>query len=45
MATKYTLLNPTILGDFKSQVQAKNSAQAAKIFYTNLSEHFNIYTK
>jgi hypothetical protein len=41
MATKYTLLNPTILGDFKSQVQAKNSAQAAKIFYTNLSEHFN----
>jgi hypothetical protein len=41
MATKYTLLNPTILGDFKSQIKAKNSSQAAKIFYTNLSEHFN----
>jgi hypothetical protein len=41
MATKYTLLNPTILGDFKSQITAKNSTQAARIFYKNLSEHFN----
>jgi len=41
MATKYNLLNPHILGDFKNQVTAQTSAEAAKIFYTNLSQHFN----
>ena len=41
MATTYTLKNPHILGDFKNQIKAANSASAAKIFYTNLSQHFN----
>ncbi len=41
MATKYTLLNPHIVGDFKNQVKANTSYEAAKIFYNNLSQHFN----
>jgi hypothetical protein len=41
MPTTYNLLNPTILGEFKNQVEASTSNEAAKIFYTNLSQHFN----
>ena len=41
MATTYTLQNPHILGNFKNQIKAKDSVEAAKQFYTNLSQHFN----
>ena len=41
MPTTYNLLNPHIIGDFKNEVTATDSAAAAKIFYNNLSQHFN----
>ena len=41
MSNSYTLVNPFIHGDFKSTVKSKNSVNAAKSFYKNLSEHFN----
>jgi hypothetical protein len=41
MGNKYKLVNPYIKGEFETKVGAKNSAEAAKIFYKNLSEHFN----
>jgi hypothetical protein len=41
MANKYKLVNPYIKGEFESKLSAKNSIDAAKVFYKNLSEHFN----
>ena len=41
MVNTYTLVNPHIEGNFKSNIKAKNSNEAANIFYKNLSEHFN----
>lgn len=41
MVNKYKLVNPYIKGEFESKVQAKNSVEAAKTLYKNLSEHFN----
>lgn len=41
MSNSYRLINPHIKGDMKTKVKAKNSVEAAKIIYTNLSEHFN----
>jgi hypothetical protein len=41
MVNTYILVNPHIEGDFKSKIKAKNSNEAANIFYKNLSEHFN----
>ncbi len=41
MANKYKLVNPYIKGEFETKLTAKNSIEAAKEFYTNLSEHFN----
>jgi hypothetical protein len=41
MANKYVLVNPYISGEFQSTVKANNSNEAAKMFYNNISEHFN----
>jgi hypothetical protein len=41
MVNKYKLVNPYIKGEFETKLDAKNSIDAAKIFYKNLSEHFN----
>ena len=41
MSNSYRLINPHIEGDMRTKVKAKNSVEAAKIIYTNLSEHFN----
>jgi hypothetical protein len=41
MSNKYKLVNPYIKGEFESKIEAKNSVEAAKLFYKNLSEHFN----
>jgi hypothetical protein len=41
MSNKYKLVNPYIRGEFETKVSAKNSVDAAKMFYKNLSEHFN----
>ena len=41
MVNKYKLVNPYIKGEFETKVEAKNSIDAAKTFYKNLSEHFN----
>lgn len=41
MSNTYKLINPHIKGDMVTKVKAKNSVEAAKILYTNLSEHFN----
>ncbi len=41
MGNKYKLVNPYIKGEFETKVNAKNSLDAAKTFYNNLSEHFN----
>ena len=41
MTNSYVLVNPHIEGSLKKQVQAKNSLEAAKNLYKNLSEHFN----
>ena len=41
MVNTYSLLNPYISGDFKSNVKARNSLEAANILYKKLSEHFN----
>ena len=35
------MVNPYIEGSFEKSVKAKNSIEAGKILYTNLSEHFN----
>ena len=41
MVNTYRLVNPYIKGEFNSKIKAKNSAEAAKTFYRDLSEHFN----
>jgi hypothetical protein len=41
MSNSYVLVNPHIDGSLKTQVKAKNSLEAAKNLYKNLSEHFN----
>ena len=41
MVNSYLLVNPHIEGKFNSKIKAKNSNEAANIFYKNLSEHFN----
>jgi hypothetical protein len=41
MVNTYVLVNPHIEGSFKSKLKAKNSREAANIFYKSLSEHFN----
>jgi|LauGreDrversion4_2_1035121.scaffolds.fasta_scaffold51677_2 hypothetical protein len=41
MVNTYRLVNPHIEGNFNSKIKAKNSEEAANIFYKNLSEHFN----
>lgn len=41
MANQYVLVNPFISGDFKNTIKANNSNEAAKMFYNNISEHFN----
>ena len=41
MVNSYKLVNPYVKGEFKKNIKAKNSIEAAKVFYKNLSEHFN----
>jgi hypothetical protein len=41
MANLYVLVNPYIQGEFKNEIKANNSNEAAHLFYKNLSEHFN----
>lgn len=41
MVNSYLLVNPYIEGSFQSKVKARNSNEAAKMLYTNLSEYFN----
>ncbi len=41
MVNTYHLVNPYIQGNFDTKIKAKNSNEAANIFYTGLSEHFN----
>ena len=41
MVNTYKLVNPHITGEFKNSVKARNSVEAAKILYNNMSEHFN----
>jgi len=41
MVNTYLLVNPHIEGNLKTKIKAKNSIEAANIFYKNLSEHFN----
>ena len=41
MSNKYKLVNPYIKGDFETTLDARNSIEAAREFYKNLSEHFN----
>jgi hypothetical protein len=41
MSNKYKLVNPYIKGEFETKISGKNSLEAAKTFYKNLSEHFS----
>lgn len=41
MANTYKLVNPYIRGEFNTKIKSKNSIDAAKKFYSSLSEHFN----
>ena len=41
MVNTYRLINPHIKGEFKTSLKSKNSIEAGKKFYKNLSEHFN----
>lgn len=41
MSNIYVLVNPHIGGEYNNSIKANNSVNAAKEFYTNLSEHFN----
>lgn len=41
MSNTYVLVNPYIKGEFKNTIKADNSTIAAKMFYKNLSDHFN----
>ena len=44
MVNTYLLVNPHIEGNLKTKIKAKNSIEAANIFYKNLSEHFNNFS-
>jgi len=41
MSNTYKLVNPYIKGEMKTSIKTKNSINAARTFYKNLSEHFN----
>uniref|UniRef100_A0A6C0EEL8 WGR domain-containing protein n=1 Tax=viral metagenome TaxID=1070528 RepID=A0A6C0EEL8_9ZZZZ len=41
MVNSYQLVNPSIEGNFKSNIKAQNSNEAANLFYNKLAEHFN----
>jgi hypothetical protein len=41
MPNTYKLVNPYIKGEFETKLEAKNSIEAARVFYKNLSENFN----
>ncbi len=41
MVNSYVLVNPHIEGNFQSKIKARNSGEAANMFYKALSEHFN----
>jgi len=41
MVNTYKLVNPYIKGEFETKIKTKNSVDAAKKFYSSLSEHFN----
>ena len=41
MVNTYVLVNPHIEGSFNKEIKAKNSIEAARSIYNNLSEHFN----
>ena len=41
MPNTYHLVNPYIQGKFETKMKAKNSNEAANLFYSGLSEHFN----
>ncbi len=41
MVNTYVLVNPYIQGSFEKSIKAKNSIEAGKLLYNNLSEHFN----
>ena len=41
MVNTYQLVNPYIAGTFKTKLKARNSLEAANMFYKNLSEHFS----
>lgn len=41
MVNTYVLVNPYIQGNLETKVKAKNSIEAGKMIYNNLSEHFS----
>ena len=41
MANTYCLVNPYIEGEIDTKIKSNNSLKAAKVFYKNLSQHFN----
>lgn len=41
MVNTYTLINPHIEGQFNTKIKAKNSQEAASLFYTELGGHIN----
>ncbi len=41
MPNTYHLVNPLIQGTFETKMKARNSNEAANLFYSGLSEHFN----
>lgn len=41
MVNTYKLVNPYIKGEFETKIRTKNSVDAARKFYSSLSEHFN----
>jgi hypothetical protein len=41
MVNSYILVNPYIQGEFKNKLNAKNSIEAARKFYKEMSNHFN----
>jgi len=41
MANTYCLVNPHIEGEMDTKIKSNNSLKAAKVFYKNLSQHFN----
>jgi hypothetical protein len=41
MANTYCLVNPHIEGEIDTKIKSNNSLKAAKVFYKNLSQHFN----